>query len=357
MVYNKTESRIFSRPLFLGGYINPQGLKMEALSYAKPFGGRIGPWYRRTWPSGSPESSAGDKTDNLVPNRVSDSEYATNINVNDSTLYPNYSRFPTDRAGLTTNQAMVHAGPIVGWSYNSVGTAGFRPPTSVQDYVLAAYSYLTEDYNDPLAQDYDAPDRSNSFNRRLEIAAIMPDAFDFTYYSISPNYYDYFIKSPNDGPPKLSNWLNLSSNVLRGDLGAHENNRGFSIVDQMFDYTSRGHLLDAPFIRNNFTVRRARKPIPYFFSEGPLDFLTGWNKAKDPMSYDAPTSGSMNDFFATCSVPFIENDSLKDKPRVPAGCLKGGRFGYSVKLISLDYIKDEHPIGGDGVTGAILNSR
>lgn len=357
MVYNKTESRIFSRPLFLGAYVNPDGLDMRALSYAKPFGGRIGPWYRRVWPNGSTESATGDRTDERSPSRVTPADYATNVNVNDPTIYPNYSRFPTDQFGLQTNQAMVHAGPLVGWSFGSVGAA-FRPPTSTQDYAKAVYSYLTSEYSDPLAQDVDSPQPTNSFNRRLEIAAIMPDAFDFTYYSISPNYYDYFIDSPDpSGGPRLAGWLNarLPTDIqLRGDIGSHSGNLRFSIMDQMF-INDEVQAIDQPAARDGFTVRRNREPIPYFFTDNPLALLTGWNKGENPMDYLPPTDGGMDDFFATCAAAFRGNASLDAKPRVPAGCLRGGRFGYSVKLISTDYINDEHPIGGDGTSGAILN--
>ena len=365
MVYNKIEARIFSRPLFLGSYIAPEGLEITALSHAKPFGGRIGPWYKTIWPQGSNESNSGDKTDELVPRRISVSQYGVgSIDASDPTLYPNYSRFPTDEHGLTTNEAMLHAGPTVGWKWRDV-LSGFEPPTSIQDYFLSTHSYHPTDnyvYNDPLAQDFSKPEpqRWDSFNRRLEIAAIMPDAFDFTYYSISPNYYSYFISE--NGREKLPRWLQVdhSDVEIRGDLGAHPGQPHFSIIDQMFSYNSpsRDGTIpasgpnDAPFIHDDFSVERNRKFVPYFFTDEALALLTGWNKGFEPMSYNEPTDSSMNDYFATCLRPI---DPSHAKPKIPSGCLKGGRFGYSVKLISGSYIIDDHPIGGDGAAGPIEN--
>jgi len=372
MVYNKTEASAFSRPLFLGSFIAPEGIRISGMAYSKPFGGRIGPWYYNQWPSGSDESVGSDseKTDPLLTNRVTyPGEYGTITNYDDPTLFPNYSRFPTDQNGLTTNEAMVQAGPVVGWSFTSVGS-GFEPPTSIQDYYFATHSYHTEDYNDPLAQnarivETNPAERTNSFNRRMEIAAIMPDAFDMTYYSISPNYYDYFIEDEANGIPKLKSWLEteLPTDVeLRGDIGSHELQRNFSIIDQMFSYNSDSHDEnvpptgdgDTPFIRDSFVVQRNREPVPYLYTPNPLAMLTGWNKGSSPMEFLSPTEGSMNNFFATCLVPLQDLDPTK--PRQASHCLRGGRFGYSVKLISGDYVRsEEHEIGGAGLTGPIVN--
>ena len=53
MVYNSVIGRSKSNPLFSPG---PHGT-MTAHAYSKPFGGRIGPWYGKTWPRGANQIS------------------------------------------------------------------------------------------------------------------------------------------------------------------------------------------------------------------------------------------------------------------------------------------------------------
>ncbi len=356
MVYNKVDAFSFSKPLFLGSFISNDGIRVAGRSYAKPFGGRIGPWYESLWPQGSVQSNGGERTDAKTPNRVTIGEYGTNRTSTDPTVYPNYSRFPTDQNGLTTNEAMVHAGPLVAWNYIS-GVGGQIPPTSIQDYHFVTHSYQsTESYSDPLIQDVsrdEGVDRTDSFNRRMEIAAIVPDAFDITYYSISPNYYDYFIEE--NGVQKLSSWITEPNNKpLRGDIGAFEENKRFSILNQLSNYSIEGGK-DIPVTIAPFNINRSADQVPYFLNSSTnFAMLTSWNKGREPMSYLSPTDGVMDAFFARCVTP-TDATAGTNKPRQPSGCLQGGRFGYSVKLISSDYLQGEHPIGGNGTTGSLEN--
>jgi len=333
MVYNKVNAFSYSKPLFLGEFISNQGIRVDGRSYAKPFGGRIGPWYNTLWSQGSNRSDGGDRTDPQTPERVELGQYGVNMDVNDPTIYPNSSRFPTDQNGLTTYEAMIHAGPVIGWRRSSPSPAG-----SLRDYA--------QDISQPIPQDV----INKSFNRRLEIAAIVPDAFDVTYYSISPNYYDYFVEE--NGSQKLSSWITEPNNQeLRGDIGAYEDNKNFSILDQMNNYNNNG-ANDQDYSIDDFPVNRDASQVPYFLNPSTtFAMLTSWNKGREPMSYLSPTDGAMNDFFARCET----TTEPTGKPRQPSGCLQGGRFGYSVKLISSDYLQGEHPIGGNGTTGSLEN--
>ena len=355
LVYNKAEAKVFSRPLFLGKYFDPDGIQMDAIAYSKPFGGRIGPWYNVQWPAGSDQSSGGGKTDPRLPPRVDLSSYGTISDFNDETLYPNYSKYPGDEDGLITYASMVMAGPTIGWNYTSMPTG--VPPTATQDYYRAVYSYLGADYNDPLAQDFDNTSEPwDSFNRRMEIAAIAPDAFDMTYYSISPGYYDYFIEDKGINRPRLKNWLQaeLPQFVeLRGDLGSHNGSEdmiNYDILDQL-------RIQDEVLAKDNGTygkpVERSREPVEWFNTD--VDafaaMLTGWNKGAEPMVYDSADSGSMDDLFAKCLVTIVDDNA---KPKIPSECLKGGRFGYSVKLISKSYIDSDQNNGGAS-PGNIIN--
>lgn len=358
LVYNKAEAKVFSRPLFLGEYFETDGIQMDAVAYSKPFGGRIGPWYNVQWPSGSDQSSGGGKTDPRLPPRVDLATYGTVADYNDETLYPNYSKYPGDEDGLTTYASMVMAGPTVGWNYSGLPATNPPPTTGTQDYYGAVYSYFGAEHNDPLAQDFDNTSEPwNSFNRRMEIAAIAPDAFDMTYYSISPGYYDYFIEDTNIGRPRLKNWLQaeLPQFVeLRGDLGSHNGGSGqrinYDIVDQLRVHDEVLAEDDGVY---GFTVQRSREPVRWFNTnvDAFAALLTGWNKGPEPMAYESANSGALDSFFANCSTSIVDNT---DKPKIPSECLKGGRFGYSVKLISKSYIDSEQNNGGTS-PGSIIN--
>lgn len=358
LVYNKAEASVTSRPLFLGNYFDSEGIRMDAVAYAKPFGGRIGPWYNTQWPSGSDQSSGGDKTDPKLPPRVDLGSYGAMgpADFNDETLFPNYSKYPGDEEGLTTYAAMVMAGPTTGWAY-SPSLPPNAPPTATQDYYRAVYSYTGDEYNDPLAQDFDnLTEPWDSFNRRMEIAAIAPDAFDVTHYSISPGYYDYYIEDRGIGRVRFKNWLQaeLPPGVeLRGDLGSHNGSEdmiNFDIVDQL---SIQNEVVAKDNMVYGRKVERSRDPVPWFFTnvDAFAALLTGWNKAPGPMAYEPANGPSMNEFFANCSTSIVTDNA---KPKIPSECLKGGRFGYSVKLISKSYIDSPQNNGGAGA-GTILN--
>ena len=87
MAYVGVKARTKPRQIFF-----PFGPKIsfEARSFAKPFGGRIGPWYGSRW-SQSAQRSEGQKVDPHLPPRV---EAGGLLNSQlDRTLFPNYSRF------------------------------------------------------------------------------------------------------------------------------------------------------------------------------------------------------------------------------------------------------------------------
>ena len=81
--------------------------RMVARAFAKPFGGRIGPWYGQTWPFGSPRSSdggRGSRPDALLPPR--NLPNGSIPNPTDLTRLPNYSRFPGDLHGMNSSLAL-----------------------------------------------------------------------------------------------------------------------------------------------------------------------------------------------------------------------------------------------------------
>ncbi|MCB0415614.1 MAG: Tad domain-containing protein, partial [Bdellovibrionales bacterium] len=68
MVYFGVQAKTAPRQIFFP--FGPR-LQLTARGFAKPFGGRIGPWYGQNWPSGATESS-GPETDPLAPVRLSE---------------------------------------------------------------------------------------------------------------------------------------------------------------------------------------------------------------------------------------------------------------------------------------------
>lgn len=344
MVYNKAVGRVASKPLFMMNVLG-QEINIAAVSYAKPFGGRVGPWYQTQWSSTSPESDSGERVDPLLPRRVEAGDLGaltTAQLLDDVTLRPNYSRYPSDERGLTSMAAQVAYGPIVGdWGITSPAPADVE--TSLFHFSRATYSYNNSSlYNDPLAQNISSPTPWDSFVRRLEIAAIAPDAFDIYYYSIMPGFYDYFVSG------KLQDWLQVPNNVqVRGDIGSYggdgatEEMRRFDVADQLrIDNVVQA--IDGP------AYSRARnspwQPV------GAFSFLTSWISGTEVMDYGPADGSDIGERFASCVRP-----SSPDVP-IPSECADGGRTGYSVKIISRKYLESEdHPIGGGGNTGAIRN--
>ncbi|NCN95587.1 MAG: hypothetical protein GW917_02585, partial [Bdellovibrionales bacterium] len=135
-------------------------LKMVARGFAKPFGGRMGPWYSEKWDKGSPESS-GDLVDSLLPPRISPTSTSGASGI------PNYSRFPGDQLGLISKM-----------SQNSL--VSLRNITSRFEY----YKNIKADIAPGAANDilaWDGIANKAPKIREYEIAAIAPDLFDITY--------------------------------------------------------------------------------------------------------------------------------------------------------------------------------
>lgn len=340
MVYNRVESRAVSKPLFLSNVFG-EGVTMKSVAYSKPFGGRIGPWYRSQWLSGSPESNGGDRTDGRLPPRVEEGQLGdAPVDDFDPTLWPNISRYPGDEDGLTTRASMVAYGRLVGNWFVSGSPIAANLQTSLYDYQQSTYSYFNVNYNDPLAQNT-TPGRDpwDSFNRRLEIAAIAPDIFDMTYYTIVPGFYDYFVKD------RLGDWLVVPENVeVRGDIGAYDRPENgiinFDILDQI-DISSVTEIKDGVF---------RKREAPWLHNPNKRGYLSSWIPGIEVMNYEAADQGDVKDRFAHC----IEN-LPQGRAKIPSECLSGGRSGYSVKMISKKYLEANHPIGGEGITGSISN--
>lgn len=298
-------------------------ITLNAESVAKPFGGRIGPWYNKSWPSGSATSQGGEKVDPLLPAREVVGGGSTPGDPADDLV--NYSKYPGDKLGLNSGYALAAMHTF----WNSNVTQG-RPPTNLMPaFALSHFSHLGDPVlfrNSPesLARANGAgPDVTPI--RHMEEAAVAPDLFDITYYSIEGQYsYNYFHPSL----PDFRSFIPTDNVYL--DIGS-SNRSPYSVVNQV----GRSNQL------------YSSQP-PFYMVDNPSQMLTGWtqNKAVD---YSFPQGT-----FGRCMQR--RDDEMEATPG-PGGCPHGGRSGYSVKIVSRKYLKEINaPLGGPSTSGPILNA-
>ncbi len=321
---------------------SPADFELSARAFAKPFGGRFGPWYFKNWSSGSFKSSGSnesmdEKSDPLAPPRIEDPSQIGNPAVEQRAA--NYSRFVGDRLGLMSMQPL---GQYI--------KALHDPKTKV---LLNDWRHLIFDRNsqkimyvrdnqerDLLAWGWF--DNQRPPIRDIEISAVAPDQFDITYYSIDANFYDNYFKRIRDG--KLLQKIGYEL-PLRSDIGSRFNStpelERFSVKDQI-DY-----------VKNKIPqlLLDHESKLTHIVRD-PFHLLTSWT-AKDLLDFSSiPT----DKYFGGCLKPVAEITQEKRKP-YPGDCILGGRTGYSVKLISSDYLRaNDLEMGGPTSRGPILNA-
>ncbi len=310
MAYVGVKATTTPRQIFfpIGPYVT-----LKAKAYAQPFGGRIGPWFGSQWPRQS-TFSVGNPTDNNLPDRTKSD--GTLDDPKNTRRLPNYARFPGDTNGLTT--------------YLSQGA--FKDLAKVRIkyawFMKIFTQFSAQSPNDSLAWNYQTDEMPDY--RRYELAAIAPDLFDMTYYSIEPNFssnYLPYIKA-NRAKFKIP-----SSQVIRGDLGTHEPKIPvFNIQTQMLE--NQGSEIQIP--------------QAFYFARKREHLLTAWAPGDGAVDYPAQIAN-----FGKCGVT---DDAFKDK--VPGSCVAhGGRVGYSVKIVSPNLLNSQmNRLGGPSAApGAIMN--
>lgn len=325
---------------------------LKARAFAKPFGGRIGPWFYKKWPRGyeSAGSSRSEQTDELLPKRVKDPGQIGDI----SDRFVNYSRFIGDNNGLASKLVMSRSAKAVysldrQWNGETttapLDANGYLNDNNSPNY--AHWNHLPFEFSgsggngDILAWN----GTINTPMRLLELAASLPDPFDYAYYSIEPDFYNnYYIKLKNG---LLAKQGGLASGfTLRPDIGSHAGNSDlekFGVKDQ---------------IR---TVKKGTSAYPL----NPLEIdskltylsldwrhaLTGWAD-KSLIDYTLDL-----DRFGKCKFPTDVDSKPAMEPPTSGNCPAGGTSGYSVKLVSPDYLKKtDLQLGGDNAgTGPLYN--
>jgi len=330
------------------------GVTLKARSFAKPFGGKIGPWYYGMWPRGSNQSSGGQRTDPLLPWRVGDKSNVADPK--DPTRAANYSRFPGDKAGMKSPAVQGQFGRAI---YNLSSEWSQLPPSTLDPDLPANWSkavapnffhwnHLGRDFTAEKSGDILAWDNTqNAYPkmRDLELMAILPDLFDLTYYSIEPDFYhNYYLKLANEYVKKVPGF----SYVIRPDLGVRmdssdKNLSEFNIIKQykrMDAVKTNDPQIHEPKV--DFDTKLA------YVAKDVYQVLTSWS-GKDLKDYSLDP-----DKFGKC----LTKDADRAKGGPTSGdCNNGGRTGYSVKIVSSEYLRAQDlELGGDGAgQGAILN--
>lgn len=326
-------------------------VKMTAIAFAKPFGGRMGPWYNKIWDPSSPKSNRGDKTDELAPTRVDD---PSNIpEPRDFTRVPNYSRFPGDQLGLMSRNSVGRFHRLLfdmgGSQYENGQLAKATPPPpppNAQDTSpdFNYWGHVHKPYPQNLGLDTLSWDSTNNFpprQRDLEVLAIAPDLFDMTYYSIEPDFYrNYYQTLKKD---YLSKNPGLQTQIFRPDHGARINStpeyETFNVKKQIETVARYGPALEIEPIPGGVP-----QGLTYYLKEA-THLLTGW------VGTDSQDFSLDPEKFGKCKT--APNAGVP----VPGLCIDGGRTGYSVKIVSYDYLHGQDlQLGGEGSSqGPILN--
>lgn len=301
-------------------------VKLVARAYAKPFGGRIGPWYSTTWAPGQNQSS-GRKTDTMATFRVNNG--AITVNESDPEVREsrrlNHSRYMGDTTGVRSKLTASQFGRVIHGTTN---------PKINLDW----WRHLSEDAigdknqnGDILAWNMTVPPSM----RDLEIAAIAPDNFDVSYYSIDPDFYNNYLVRLQKGYGSKFEF------DIRGDLGA----RAMADDPALKKFS----------IRNQVDVVAQRSPVDVvekltYIVNNFAQVLTSW-QGMNPYNYSLDPSR-----FGQCLSGEVPQDA-PETDMTAGSCVSGGRTGYSVKLVDGGFINNSSnlQLGGDGIRGSVKN--
>ncbi|MEM7646382.1 MAG: pilus assembly protein TadG-related protein [Pseudomonadota bacterium] len=306
-------------------------ITLQARGFAKPFGGRVGPWYGIRWPQGSPTSQASSR-DEMVDRHLPSREVAGGGFSGDPfDDIANHSRFPGDPLGM---RSMAAIASMTGQFRNAITPPiGGAPTLSWRTYNHLGGEPILRNLKDSLARNSATgfPARQRAF----EWAATAPDLFDAIYYSIEPKYFrNYFGgNTTNNGArfPANLRVLDFGSGVTGGQANPPP---GIGSADQpQVDVENT--------IQNAVQIYEPNYPWPI---RDWRNLLTSWHQA-------GAVDFEMDDErFGRCETP-VPNPNFP----TTGNCLKGGRTGYSVKNISRDYLlSGDHELSGSS-SGPILN--
>ncbi|MCB0377156.1 MAG: Tad domain-containing protein [Bdellovibrionales bacterium] len=314
MVYSGVTAQTTVRKPFspLGG-----GVSLQARGFAKPFGGRIGPWYGKSWPSGSPNSQAGSRNEQVDPNLPSrDVGGAGGADPNFDLA--NHSRFPGDQNGMNSMQAISAM----------AGQKGILTPRSLN---WSHYNHLggmpsMRATGDSLARNALSP----AVHRPMELGSVAPDVFDIYYYSIEPAYFqNYFTANATNNGAIFNSDIRIFDFGSTKDGGQPGANQELNVMNQV----TNAQIVYGGSV--NYIIKDWQHLLTSWTQKGAVDF-----------GFDA-------DRFGRCSSP-VRNQEFP----ATGNCTQGGRTGYGVKPISRDYLlSSDHALAGEGGGGASILNR
>lgn len=312
-------------------------IKITAQAIAKPFGGRIGPWYGKTWSPGFPNSNfvnsnIDTKMDPLLPPRLMDQSALALPN--DPSRISNYSRYVGDPYGYKSRLPLGYFGQAI-FKMNEAWNPGYAGKAPNYNDWAHLPDYNKNGLDDMLAWDSDANQPPTM--RYLELSAVLPDLFDMAYYSIEPNFFGVYFERLKNG---LAKQLGIGD-FIRPDIGY----RGGVQALSRFSVKDQYQVLD-----ESVGLQKLGLNVKDDFKYKSTDWknlLTGW------------ASFGLGDYkidekrFAACENPVEEGDYAAS-----GNCKsQGGTTGYGVKLVSPRFLKrSDLELGGvGGPTGAIEN--
>ena len=300
-------------------------IKLSALSFAKPFGGSVGPRFYKQW-GNAENKSTGDKTEAAAPIRNAG---AGNTQATAEAAVINFSNFVGDNKGLSDG------GYIGKYQKDLIGSK----LGDLHDSVKMA------DWNN--ASDLSA----NAMVKNLEMSVVAPNQFDLTYYSIDPDFENNYYKGKMESGSKF--YGKLQTNTGATGLNFSQDFGG-GIMKQIEAAKSVKN--------NNFGANMS------FLPDSWKSLLTGWTflNLTNAAGYSTFPSANTTMKFGKCEDSYTDkndNKSLTEYssngskfPPTPGNCVTGGRTGYSVKIVSQDFINGlQGPIGGEGTEGFIRN--
>ncbi len=262
----------YKNQIFLPFFKNNK-LRLKAQGFAKPFGGRIGPKF---------------EDDKTLP-RLAVGTMPTERQV--SKWSPNYAKYPGDEFGLASHYVQRQWAERI---YNATST--FK---NIENYIPGNFPNLP---NSPLSKDTES--------KQWELAAVAPDLFDVTYFTILPSYMDTYYKN-------LQAW----------DFNPPEDFGG-GIKQQV----SGTGVWPVPALNPNMNK-------PFYVIKDLSNLLTGWNPPKEKYTNTGEYPADENKTtFAKCDKWDYQLDDDGDA-RLATGCVTGGRTGYSVKMINKEHLQ------------------
>jgi hypothetical protein len=319
-----------------------QGIKLKASAFAKPFGGRLGPWYYKSWPSSAMESQGSrreDQVDQSLPTRVRPNE-RVDINDNNQNNFErvDYGRYVGDRLGTKSVLTMAHYHEAL-WAHYPFLDPNNRINLFYWNHLLGPESDLNDlsKTGDILAWSTEGLNVAPKM-RKLEVGAVAPDNFDIAYYSIEPYFWRTY---------QLRLQRRFGSSIhVRGDLGyrkeAPEPWNRFSVIDQVktLHEESRLNVNDA---------------LTYYIGRESADPAARFAEVLTSFHVRAPGNFTLDsERFGRCT-SIVDADPSRPEFSTAGHCHQGGRFGYSVKLVDPKFLSAAQEIGGAGISGRIRN--